>query len=170
MRGLPFPDPPLDDGVVALRPWGAQDVPLMDEWLDGSWLEQAVRDGRTLPLAIVDAATGAVLGSCDIRRPEPDDPDRGEIGYLLVPEARGRGAATRAMALLVGWAFRELGMRRVQALVHPDNPASMAVLERLGFQREGLLRSYRPPGEDRIMFAITAAPPRTPAPPPGPGP
>jgi RimJ/RimL family protein N-acetyltransferase len=125
--------------VVALRPWGAQVVPLMDEWLDGSWLEQAVRDGRTLPLAIVDAATGAVLGSCDIRRPEPDDPDRGEIGYLLVPEARGRGAATRAMALLVGWG-------------------------------EGLLRSYRPPGEDRIMFAITAAPPRTPAPPPGPGP
>ena len=56
--------------------------------------------------------------------------------------------------MLVGWAFRELGMRRVQALVHPDNPASAAVLERLGFQREGLLRSYRPPGEDRIMFAV----------------
>jgi RimJ/RimL family protein N-acetyltransferase len=139
---------------VALRPWGPQDVPLMDEWLDGDWLEQALRDGRTLPLAIVDAVSGAVLGSCDLRRPEPDDPGRGEIGYLLVPEARGRGAATRAVALLVRWAFEELGMRRVQALVDPGNPASMAVLERLGFEREGLLRSYRPGGEDRIMFAV----------------
>jgi RimJ/RimL family protein N-acetyltransferase len=166
---LPYPDPPLDDGVVALRPWGPQDVPLMDEWLDAAWLEQALHDGRTLPLAIVDAAGGAVLGSCDLRCPEPDDPERGEIGYLLVPEARGRGAATRAIGMLVDWAFRELGMRRVQALVHPDNPASMAVLERLGFEREGLLRSYRPGGEDRIMFATTEAPPRTRGPGPGRG-
>jgi RimJ/RimL family protein N-acetyltransferase len=151
---LPYPDPPLDDGVVALRPWHEEDVPLMDEWGDAEWLERALRDGRTLPLAIVDAGTGALLGSCDLRRPEPDDPGRGEIGYLLLPEARGRGTATRAMRLLVGWAFRELGMRRVQALVHPDNPGSVAVLERLGFEREGLLRSYRPGGEDRIMFAL----------------
>jgi RimJ/RimL family protein N-acetyltransferase len=155
---LPFPDPPLDDGVVALRPWREGDVALMDEWFDAEWLEQARRDGRALPLAIVDSGSGAVLGSCDLRRPEPDDPGRGEIGYLLAPDARGRGAATRAMRLLVGWAFAELGMRRVQALVHPDNPASAAVLERLGFEREGLLRSYRPGGEDRIMFAVYSNP------------
>jgi RimJ/RimL family protein N-acetyltransferase len=151
---LPYPDPPLHDGVVALRPWHDDDVPLMDEWGDAGWLEQARREGRTLPLAIVDAGSGALLGSCDLRRPEPDDPERSEIGYLLLPEARGRGAATRAMRLLVAWAFRELGMRRVQALVHPDNAASAAVLERLGFEREGLLRSYRPGGEDRVMFAV----------------
>lgn len=156
---LEYPDPPLTDGVVALRPWAPEDVPLMDEWLDGVWLEQALRDGRTLPLAIVDVASGSVLGSCDLRRPEPDDPDRGEIGYLLVPGARGRGVATRAMGMLVDWAFREVGMRRVQALVHPDNPASMAVLERLGFEREGILRSYRPPDEDRIMFALVQSSP-----------
>ena len=91
--------------------------------------------------------------------PESEDPGRGEIGYELVAEARGRGAATRAVGLLVGWAFRELGMRRVQALVHPDNAASAAVLERLGFEREGLLRSYRPGGDgDRIMFAVYSSP------------
>ena len=74
-------------------------------------------------------------------------------------EARGRGAATRGVGLLVGWAFRELGMRRIQALVHPDNAASAAVLERLGFEREGLLRSYRPGGDgDRIMFAAYSNP------------
>lgn len=147
---LPYPDPPLDDGVVALRP---------------------ERTGRALVLAIVDAGTDDLLGWCEIRRPEADDPWRGEIGYELVAEARGRGAATRGVGLLVGWAFRELAMRRVQALVHPDNAASVAVLERLGFEREGLLRRYRAGDDgDRVMFAITAVPPRTPAPPPAPGP
>ena len=130
----------------------------------------ALRPERTngsLVLAIVDAATGDLLGWCEIRRPDPDDPERGEIGYELVAEARGRGAATRGVGLLVGWAFRELRMRRIQALVHPANLASMAVLERLGFEREGLLRSYRPGDDgDRIMFATREAPPRTPAPPP----
>jgi RimJ/RimL family protein N-acetyltransferase len=122
-------------------------------------------------LAIVDAATTALLGWCEIRRPDPDDPERGEIGYELVAEARGRGVATRGVGLLVGWAFEELRMRRVQALVQPDNVASMAVLERLGFAREGLLRSYRPGDDgDRIMFATTAAPPRRPRPPPARGP
>ena len=135
---LPYPDPPLADGVVALRP---------------------ERTNGALVLAIVDAGTGALLGWCEIRRPERDDPGRGEIGYELEADARGRGAATRGVGLLVDWAFRELGMRRVQALVHPDNEASMAVLERLGFEREGLLRSYRPDdGGDRVMFAAYSSP------------
>jgi RimJ/RimL family protein N-acetyltransferase len=75
----------------------------------------------------------------------------------LAPESRGRGALTRALALLLDWSFRELEMERIQALVHPDNPRSAAVLERLGFRREGVLRSYRPWGgvrEDRLMFAL----------------
>ena len=125
----------------------------------------ALRPERTngaLVLAIVDAGTDALLGWCEIRRPESDDPERGEIGYELVAEARGRGAATRGVGLLVGWAFRELGMRRIQALVHPGNAASAAVLERLGFEREGLLRRYRPGDDgDRIMFAAYSTRPRS---------
>jgi RimJ/RimL family protein N-acetyltransferase len=103
------------------------------------------------------------VGSCDIRRPDPEDTALGEIGYLLAADARGRGLATRAVGLLVGWALRDLGMARVQALVDPDNPRSAAVLERLGFQREGLLRHYRA-GEskrqDRLMYALLADTPR----------
>ena len=61
------------------------------------------------------------------------------------------------MSQLIDWSFRELRMGRVQALVHPDNPRSAAVLVRLGFQREGLLRHYRPgPAgrEDRILYSL----------------
>jgi RimJ/RimL family protein N-acetyltransferase len=108
-------------------------------------------------LAIVDARLEVVLGSCDIRRPDPDDAALGEVGFLLAEEARGRGVATRAVGLLVDWSFRELGMERVQGLVRPDNPRSAKVFERLGFRREGLLRGYRAGEagrEDRVLSSV----------------
>jgi RimJ/RimL family protein N-acetyltransferase len=119
--------------------------------------EELRKAGRAVALAIVDANSGMVLGSCDIRRPDPDDAALGEVGFLLAEGARGRGLATRAVGLLVDWSFRELGMERVQGLVHPENPRSAEVLPRLGFRREGLLRDYRAGKsgrEDRILFSV----------------
>jgi RimJ/RimL family protein N-acetyltransferase len=119
--------------------------------------EELRKAGRAVALAIVDAGSGTVLGSCDIRRPDPDDAALGEVGFLLAEHARGRGLATRAVGLLVGWSFRELGMERIQGLVHPENPRSAEVLQRLGFRREGLLRDFRAGKagrEDRILFSI----------------
>ena len=179
MSALPFPEPPLNDGVVALRPWRREDAPVKAAWARDPvivrWTElpadtteeaalaraaraeEARRADRAVALAIVDSRRGVVLGSCDIRRPDPDDAALGEVGFLLAEEARGRGVATRAVGLLVDWSFRELEMERVQGLVHPDNPRSAKVLERLGFRREGLLRGYRAGNagrEDRILFSV----------------
>jgi len=70
------------------------------------------------------------------------DERRCEIGYWLAPWARGRGAATRAVALLAPWALRELGLARVALHTTPDNEPSQRVAERAGFTREGVLRSY----------------------------
>lgn len=72
---------------------------------------------------------------------------------------RGRGVASHAIRLFSQWSFSRLGMERLQALVHPDNPSSMRVLLRAGFQVEGLLRAYRAePGgrEDRVIFSLLA--------------
>jgi RimJ/RimL family protein N-acetyltransferase len=176
---LPFPEQPLSDGVVALRLWREEDARVKAAWgqdavivrwtgVPANYTEEAARAyaarteearkaGRSLALAITDARSGVVLGSCDVRRPDPEDPALGEVGYLLSETARGRGAATRAMALLLAYSFRELGMERVQVLVHPDNPRSAGVLDRLGFQREGLLRHYRAGDagrEDRILYSV----------------
>jgi RimJ/RimL family protein N-acetyltransferase len=165
--------------VVALRPWRREDTPVkaawgrdpaMVRWTDlpadqteeaalawAAQAEEARQAGRALALAIVDARLEVVLGSCDMRRPDPDDAALGEVGFLLAEEARGRGVATRAVGLLVDWSFRGLGMERVQGLVHPDNPRSAKVLERLGFRREGLLRDYRAGEagrEDRVLFSV----------------
>ena len=86
----------------------------------------------------------------------------GELGYLLSPEARGRGVMTSALRLVIDWALGDpLRLERVQAMTDPANEASMRVLERLGFVREGVLRSYRPspaPGvtgrEDRVIWSL----------------
>ncbi|HZA19339.1 MAG TPA: GNAT family N-acetyltransferase [Actinomycetota bacterium] len=66
---------------------------------------------------------------------------QGEIGYILAPEARGRGVATAALRLLGDWAIGELGLARVELRIAADNSASIAVAERCGFAYEGTLRS-----------------------------
>jgi RimJ/RimL family protein N-acetyltransferase len=50
---------------------------------------------------------------------------RASIGYWLVPAARGRGIATRAVRLLASWAFDELSIERLTLTCGPDNHASL---------------------------------------------
>jgi RimJ/RimL family protein N-acetyltransferase len=115
------------------------------------------RSGEAIHFAIVDAGDDAtVLGSCDVRL-DAFDRQIAELGYLVDPAHRGRGIATTAVQLMASWAFEELGVARVQILAHPDNAASQRVAERVGFQREGLLRSWREhhgSREDRVVLSL----------------
>jgi [ribosomal protein S5]-alanine N-acetyltransferase len=176
-----IPRPELSDGVVALRPLRLQDADVKATWGQDAdivrWTgvpagdtrasalayvaaaEESRRAGRSIALAIVDARSAGLIGACDIRRPEPRDPQLAEITVLLSRAARGRGLASRALVLLIDWGVRDLEMQRIQAVVHPQNARSIALFERLGFQREGLLRGLRPRAtgrEDRILFAMLA--------------
>lgn len=73
----------------------------------------------------------------------PDEQGMVEIGYSLVPGARGRGFATEAVRAMVDWAFQQPTVQRVTAETESTNHASMRVLERAGFQpigeRDGLV-------------------------------
>ena len=73
----------------------------------------------------------------------------GEIGYWTAAPARGRGAATRAVALLRDWAHAELGLSEIEILAHRDNRPSQRVAERAGFADTGELRAVprMPPGK-----------------------
>ena len=62
------------------------------------------------------------------------------MGYSLASAHQGRGLASEAVTLALLYAFDVLELRRVEADVDPRNLPSCKVLERLGFQREGLLR------------------------------
>ncbi|MCQ4165708.1 GNAT family N-acetyltransferase [Tahibacter harae] len=65
---------------------------------------------------------------------------RAELGYLLDSAHWGRGYAQEAARLVLAYAFDALELARVEADIDPRNSASCRLVERLGFQREGLLR------------------------------
>jgi len=95
--------------------------------------------GEWFQFAVALRATGRLIGDC-VARPDADDPRQCEIGFTLAPEHQGRGYATEAAGLLVGYLFTARGKHRITAYCDPRNTASAAVLERLGMRREGHLR------------------------------
>jgi RimJ/RimL family protein N-acetyltransferase len=67
-----------------------------------------------------------------------------EAGCWLEPAAAGRGLVTRAMRVLLDWAFDERGMHRVEWVASSANEASLNVARRLGMTRDGVLRESYP--------------------------
>jgi RimJ/RimL family protein N-acetyltransferase len=85
------------------------------------------------------------------------DPALAEVGYWLRREARGYGAATVAVRLVSGWAFRDLSIERLNLKTAVENVASQRVAERAGFTREGLLRAWNRTVDGRhdiVMFSL----------------
>jgi RimJ/RimL family protein N-acetyltransferase len=82
---------------------------------------------------------------------------RSEVGFALAQPAWGHGYATEAVARLIEYAFDDLELHRLGADVDPRNEPSIRLLERLGFQREGLLRErYHLAGEiqDSLIMGL----------------
>jgi RimJ/RimL family protein N-acetyltransferase len=99
-------------------------------------LPELMAEGRFVELAIGPQFTGSVtLHSLDWKN------GRGELGFFVVPVARGQGIASAAVTESLDWAFGALGLARVEMTTTPDNVAVAALAERLGFTREGVLRS-----------------------------
>ena len=66
-----------------------------------------------------------------------------ELAYDLHPDFWGRGLISHSARALIEWSFTQRHYQRIQATILPENLASIKVIERLGFQYEGLLRHYR---------------------------
>ena len=67
---------------------------------------------------------------------------RVEIGYWIGVDYRGKGLTTEALTLAVRYIFNKQKMQRIHAFVDPKNVASIRVLEKAGFVREGLLKKF----------------------------
>lgn len=83
--------------------------------------------------------------------------ERAEVGYLLNQKHLRQGYMKEALNALIHFCFFELGLSRVEALTYPENEASKALLLGLGFQAEGLLRSYakfRDQNQDLYMYGL----------------
>ena len=157
----PLPQPELRSARLRLREVRTDDAPalfaihsdpqVMRYWSYPAWTELAQaeqkiadiqRQRRELDMlvwAIADADTDLLIGSSAIFYMDLTQA-RAEIGYSLHPDWQGRGLASEALQLVLGYVFNELGLRRNEADIDPRNLPSSRLVERFGFIREGLLR------------------------------
>ncbi|WP_153062346.1 GNAT family N-acetyltransferase, partial [Escherichia coli] len=117
-------------------------------------------EGHRLPFAVLDAASGEVLGSTSYHDIVPAIA-RVEIGYTWYARRAQRSAVnTTAKLLLLTHAFETLGARLVGWRTDNFNHASQRAIERLGAKRDGVLRHHglRRDGtvRDTVMYSLTA--------------
>jgi ribosomal-protein-alanine N-acetyltransferase len=108
------------------------------------------------PYFIFDAEGEVLVGALTLSNVRRGVAQTGTLGYWIgLPHAR-QGYMTSAVRLTVDFAFRHLGLHRVEASCLPHNTASIGLLEKCGFEREGLARGYlKIAGEwrDHLLFA-----------------
>lgn len=99
---------------------------------------------------------GAVVGSIGMRVDE--QAREGHIGYWCARNTRGQGITSRALRILCEYSLDELALERLELITDPDNLASQRVATKVGFQREGVLRSHLPHPDgrrrDSVMFSL----------------
>ncbi|MEU3037918.1 GNAT family N-acetyltransferase [Streptomyces griseoaurantiacus] len=100
---------------------------------------ESVARGTSVAYCVTEADGGAVLGHIGLNAMDPVM-SRASLGYWVLPGARGRGVATRALALTSRWAFSELELHRLELDHALRHEASCRIAERCGFRYEGTLR------------------------------
>ncbi len=175
---LEFPELPPTDGVVRLRPRETSDIPRIVEACNDpdtayyttvpspyaeadarEWLAaqpEKMAKGENIEFAIADPESGLLLGSVGfVKFSWPNR--RAEVGYWQHPDSRGKGFTTRGLTLLCRWGFETLGLERCEGLVEKGHIGSQRVLEKAGFQKEGVLRSFienKGVRMDMVMFSL----------------
>lgn len=163
----------LRDDDLVLRPWTDSDVdalvsgcndPEVARWIPTIPHLYTTEDARAFIRRDVQGdhdafaieLEGRVVGGIGVGLNSHDY--RATMGYWVAAGIRGRGVCTRALRLLTRYALDELVVQRVELVTDPDNVASQRVAEKVGFQREGVLRAHlrHPDGRirDSVMFSL----------------
>ena len=128
-------DPEIQRWTTLPAPFTRADADLLVEEAALRW-----RDGIVAELVVLE--DGRLVGATHLAFHADW---RASVAYWLAPEARGRGIATRAVRLLLRWAFETFDdLVRVELWSMVGNEASDGVARRLGFVEEGILRSRLP--------------------------
>ena len=115
-------------------------------------------EGVPLRLAVVEAASGAVVGDVALTAAAVKHA-RGELGFVFHPDWGGRGYATEAAARLLQIGFEEVGFQRIVGRLEARNEASARVMERLGLRREAHLVEnewVKGAWESEVVYALLA--------------
>jgi ribosomal-protein-alanine N-acetyltransferase len=113
---------PMSESLVETQRW-VQWLAKFSPYSHAGWAVVS-KDGKTF------------LGFVNYHSREARD-RRLEVGYALAPAHWGKGYMAEALAALVDHCFAEIKVHRIEALIDPANKASLHLVERLGFRREG---------------------------------
>ncbi|MGW7242635.1 GNAT family N-acetyltransferase [Streptomyces sp. NPDC054804] len=164
-----------------LRPWQIDDLDLVREASDDEYIplittvpspysdaegtafvhrqwDRAV-SGSGYPFVIVRAEDGKRMGTIGLWLRDRGQ-GRASLGYWVVQSARGQGAASAALRAVATWGLRELLIPRLELHIEPWNTASLRTAEQVGFNRDGLLRSWQQVGTERrdmYMYSLLSA-------------
>lgn len=101
-----------------------------------------VREDQGYPFFILRAEDNELLGGVTISNVRRGVSQAAALGYWIGERHAGRGFMTIAVRAIVAMAFTDLRLHRLEAACLPSNQASIRVLAKCGFQREGLARRY----------------------------
>jgi ribosomal-protein-alanine N-acetyltransferase len=87
--------------------------------------------------------TGAIVGRVNVNNIIRGTQQSATIGYSAYATTTGRGYMTEGLGLLVGHAFGEMELHRLEANIQPDNGPSLNLIKRVGFQREGYSPNFQ---------------------------
>jgi [ribosomal protein S5]-alanine N-acetyltransferase len=146
-----------------LQPWEPRWA--HDELERAAWRQRLRRyrdehaQGSGIAFFIFEAEGGALAGGISIGHIRHGVAQNGQIGYWMGERFAGRGLMREALSLIISYGFDTLHMHRLEAACIPANERSVRLLEKAGFRREGLLRSYlRIDGvwQDHLLYALIA--------------
>ncbi len=104
--------------------------------------EEEIANGTSYPFFIFRERDNRLVGGITLGNIRRGVGQSGMIGYWSGAPFAGKGYMTEALSLLIPFAFDQLRLHRLEAACIPHNARSIRLLEKAGFQKEGLLRSY----------------------------
>lgn len=99
----------------------------------------------------------ALLGGINISQIRRGVAQTASLGYWIGERHARRGYMADALSVLLPYAFRQLGLHRIEAACLPENQASKGLLKKLGFREEGLARQYLKIDDrwqDHVLFGL----------------
>lgn len=110
--------------------------------VDSYWSDAAI--DQFYNYGVFDRKSGEHLGNVSIYVLQRDPMKWANLGYMIHNHKRGRGYAKEAAKLALKIAFKNLGLRRIEAVMELDHRASIAVAKSLGMRKEGVRRRFLP--------------------------
>ncbi|WP_440115550.1 GNAT family N-acetyltransferase [Paenibacillus sp. QZ-Y1] len=136
--------------------WGPNTEEDTQTYVESVLNTQQIQPREGFELAICLKNEGTLIGGVGLHVMEQTN---AEIGYVLHPAYQGKGYAAEAARAMLGFGFNTLGVHRIYAKCRPNNKASEKVMQKIGMQREGLLREhwyYKGKFHDSYLYSMLA--------------